>query len=144
MDRRAAISGGAHLALLLLGLGTLAHGAAGGEEPGGLHLSGSVVVFVMPSPTGPGAAPLETFRKAVAKVRPRLEENGIKVVETGPVLLEHGSLLQRHRRIDFRRTQDFVGTVFFRDGHEPQIQRGGETEGELLSRAEKYFRFPPR
>ncbi len=84
------------------------------------------------------------FRKVLAKARPRLEAKGLKVVESGAVLIEHGSLLSRRRKIDFRRTLDFMGTVCFRDGHEPQVQRGAETEGELLARAEKYFGFPEK
>ncbi len=143
MDRAAGTAAGTRLALILLGFSAFAPLAPGGDEaPTELHLSGSVAVFVLPAAPGQGGAPLETFRRVIAKARPQLEGNGVKVVEAGPVLLEHGSLLQRHRKIDFRRTRDFLGTVFFRDGHEPQIQRGVETEGELLSRAEKYFRFP--
>jgi hypothetical protein len=131
------------LALALTGLGVLGGAALGGEPAAGdLHLSGSVVVFILPTPADQGEGPAEAFRKVQAKVRPRLEAKGIKVVESGPVRLEHGSLLSRRRKIDFRRTLDFVGTVFFRDGHEPQIQRGAETEGELMARADKYFGFP--
>jgi hypothetical protein len=124
-------------------LGVLASVAPGGDQAAGdLHLSGSVVVFILPTPADPGEGPAGVFRKVLAKVRPRLEANEVKVVESGPVLIEHGSLLSRRRKIDFRRTLDFMGTVFFRDGHEPQIQRGAETEGELMARAEKYFGFP--
>jgi hypothetical protein len=127
------------LAWALLGLGSVAL-AAPDSAAHDLHLSGSVVVFVMPS--APGDPPLEAFRKAVAKARLQLEGKGVKVVESGPVLVEHGSLLQRHRKIDFRHIPNFVGSVFFRDGHEPQVQRGLETDGEILSRAGKYFGFP--
>ncbi|HXB55545.1 MAG TPA: hypothetical protein VN461_12215 [Vicinamibacteria bacterium] len=130
------------LALALVGVGVLARGARGGEQGAGdLHLSGSVVVFILPTPADPGEGPAGAFRKVLARARPRLEANEVKVVESRPVLLEHGSLFSRHRKINFRKTQDFVGTVFFRDGHEPQIQRGTETEGELMARAEKYFGF---
>jgi hypothetical protein len=133
------------LALALLSLGSLASWArAGDDTQGDLHLSGSVVVFVLPTASGPSAPAVESFRKVLAKVRPRFEANGVKVVESGPVLLQHGSFLQRSRKIDFRRTRDFVGTVFFQDDHEPQIQRGTETEGEILSRAERYFRWHER
>jgi hypothetical protein len=139
---------GRRLALALWAVGALARGVQGGDQggdqtAGDLHLSGSVVVFILPAGADPGEGPAGAFRKVPAKVRPRLEANEVKVVESRPVLLDHGSLLSRHRRIDFRRTLDFVGTVFFRDGHEPQIQRGTETEGELMARAQKYFGFPP-
>jgi hypothetical protein len=135
---------GRRLALALWGVGALARGVQGGDQTAGdLHLSGSVVVFILPASADPGEGRAGAFRKVPAKVRPRLEANEVKVVESRPVLLDHSSLLSRHRRIDFRRTLDFVGTVFFRDGHEPQIQRGTETEGELMARAQKYFGFPP-
>jgi hypothetical protein len=126
-------------------LGVFGSLATGGEQAAGdLHLSGSVVVFILPAPADQGEGPVESFRKVLAKVRPRLEANGIKVVESGPVLLQHGSFFSRRRKIDFRRTRDFLGTVFFKDSHEPQIQRGAETEGELMARAERYFGFPGR
>ena len=135
---------GGTLALALLGVGVLARGARGEERAAGdLRLSGSVVVFILPAPADPGEGPAGAFRDVRAKVRPRLEANEVKVVESRPVLIEHGSPLSRRRKIDFRRTLDFVGTVFFRDGREPQIQRGTETEGELMARAEKYFGFAP-
>jgi hypothetical protein len=123
-----------------LGVGSVAPG--GDQAAGNLHLSGSVAVFILPTAADQGEGPVGVFRKVLAKARPWLEANGVKVVESGPVLIEHGSFLSRHRKVDFRKTLDFIGTVLFRDGHEPQVQRGAETDGELMARAGKYFGFP--
>jgi hypothetical protein len=63
-------------------------------------------------------------------------------VETTPTLLRLGdedNPRKRVRKVDFRRTPKFVGTVLFTESYDPQIRQGVDDDEELLKRLEAYL-----
>jgi hypothetical protein len=95
-----------------------------------------VVVFI--SPVGPAG---DAIRQQRERLRDELQKRKVKAVEATPTLLLLGedNPLKRTRKVDFRRTPRFAGTVLFVESHDAQIYEGLEDDQKLLARLATYI-----
>lgn len=112
-------------------------GPAPDLPPDALTLEGPAVVFV--APVGPAGDPI---REQLDRLQQTLSNKKIRAVQTTPTLVrlgEEDNPRKRMRKVDFRRTPKFVGTVIFTESHDPQIRQGLDADEVLLKRIEAYL-----
>ncbi len=100
-------------------------------------LEGPAVVFVTPR----GAAG-EGLREQLARLQDTFKRKKVHAVATPPTLVRLGdenNPYKRLRKVDFRRTPQWVGTVIFTESYEPRIHQGLDTDAQLLKRVDAYL-----
>ena len=105
--------------------------------PDALTLPGPAVVFV--APVGPEG---DQVREQLDRLGGTLSKKKIRAVQTTPTLVrlgEEDNPRKRMRKVDFRRTPKFAGTVIFTESYDPQIRQGIDPDEVLLARIDKYL-----
>lgn len=105
--------------------------------PDAVTLEGPAVVFI--APVGPEGDPI---RGQLDRLGEALSKKKIRAVQTTPTLVrlgEEDNPRKRMRKVDFRRTPRFAGTVIFSESYDPQIRQGLEPDEVLLARIETYL-----
>jgi hypothetical protein len=97
-------------------------------------VEGRAVVFVIPRA---GHALAAEFRACLKTVRPRLEARGLRVVETGAVLIGYGG--GGWGTIQLSADGSFLGTLFFAGRRRPELHEGLEAPAQVLERAALFF-----
>jgi hypothetical protein len=84
----------------------------------------------------------DALRDQLARLQDTFRKKSVRALATAPTLVrlgEEDNPRKRVRKVDFRNTPQWAGTVIFSESYEPRIHQGMDGDEQLLKRVETYL-----